>query len=809
MKENDPLGKYRSAVLLGAVFLLSFCLISYEIVLSRLLSVLLSYHYVFLVLSLALLGLGLGGMFVHFFMAKEPEKENPLDRPTLIASLFSLAVPLSSTAVILIGAMDGGEMSLVVYGCVLLPPFLSAGALLAVVYRTFPSISPLVYGADLIGAAGGAFGAVFLLDCFGGIDSVFGLGVIAAVSAVLFSAMGKRARKKGQIVSLTAALAVAILFIADLAGVIPLDVPVGANSAKEIHDALSTFRGKIVETSWSAFGRTDVVEFDDYPDHKDIYIDGTAGSPMYRFNGDPDDPGPAILDLKKSFPGFFPFHRLKEEERDNALIIGPGGGRDILLALMGGVRHVTAVEVNKDLIDVVRKYSSFNGGIFSESDHIRIVFGEGRHFLKRRRERYDVIFLSLPVTNTSRSLEGYALTENFLFTVESVGEYLDHLTSEGRLAIVGHNDAELLRLLVLSLTALQKKGIGTREAMQRLYAVGSEDYLVLVLKNEPFDPKEIFGLYEAMFRFDLAPGLSYFPYVMQPGGLNPALAALGAGRLSLDELENIVKEKGYDIGPVTDNGPFFYKFKPGPPGPVTVAFWSAVGLLVCILAVPVVFRKKTVSGMNPASKGGAFPYGKVLKSAVLFSMLGMGFMLIEISLIQRFMLFLGHPVLSLAVSLAALLGWAGVGSLWCGRVSPDKVHRSVAAAALFISVAVLGYNYLLPFVFDSLLGLNLFLRITVSILILFPLGFLLGLPFPLGIRRLEKWKLEGCIPWMWGLNGVGSVIGSALTVLVAVLFGFSQALFVGAGCYFVIFIFFITDFSKSGTMHPGHVSVDR
>ena len=797
MTESDRAERYRPGVLSGAVFLLSFVLISFEIVTSRLLSVLLSYHYVFLVLSLALLGLGLGGMFVHFFTAREPEKETFFDGPALFASLFALSLPVCSTAVILLGCTDEGGMNVIVYGGLLLIPFLLAGALLAVIYRTYSSIGPKVYGADLIGAAGGAFGAVFLLDSLGGIGSVFGLGVVAAVSALLFSRRGNKPQKRGAIVPLISAIVATGLFAAQSARVIPLDVPVGANPAKEIHDALSTFQGRIVETSWSAFGRTDVVEFESYPDHKDIYIDGTAGSPMYRFSGDPDDPGPAILDLKKTFPGYFPFNNLKEAERNNALVIGPGGGRDILLALMGGVRHVTAVEVDKDLIDMVRGYSQYNGGIFADSDRVRIVYGEGRHFLKRQKERYDVIFLSLPVTNTSRSLEGYALTENFLFTVESMGEYLDHLTPEGRLAIVGHNDAELLRLLVLSLTALQENGIGTPEAMRRIYAVGSEDYLVLVVKKRPFDPKEVFGLYEATFRFDLEPGLSYFPYVMQPGALNPALAALGAGRLSLDELERMVMEKGYDIRPVTDNSPFFYKFSPGPPGPVTTVFRAAVVLFACILVVPLVFRKKTVSGMKLASKGGVFPYGKLLKSAVLFSLLGMGFMLIEIALIQRFMLFLGQPVLALSVSLAALLGWAGVGSLWCGRISPGKAPRTIATAALLIAVAVLGYSVLLPFIFDALLGLDLFIRISVSVLVLFPLGFLLGLPFPLGIRCLERWMLGGCIPWMWGLNGVGSVIGSASTILVAVLFGFSQALFLGAVCYFVIFIVFMRGFFQT------------
>ena len=344
-----------------------------------------------------------------------------------------------------------------------------------------------------------------------------------------------------------------------------LNIPIGKNPSKEIHDALSSFGGKIVETRWTAFGRTDLVEFKDYPDHMDIYIDGTAGSPMYRFNGKLNDPGSRIKRLKSTFPGYFPLLFLQEEERNNALLIGPGGGRDILLALMGGVREIIAVEINKDLVDLVRKYSWFNGQIYTGLKNVNIIVSEGRNFLKRQKEKYDIIILSLPVTNTSRSLEGYALTENFLFTTESILDYLDHLTDEGRLVVVGHNDAEILRLLSLSLAALKKRDINVTSAMSQIYIVGSDEYLVFVLKKTPFRPTEAFQMYQAIHRFDLESILSYFPYIREAGAINPALMALGHGKIVFEDLEKIVRDRGYDISPVTDNRPFFYQFEVGIP----------------------------------------------------------------------------------------------------------------------------------------------------------------------------------------------------------------------------------------------------
>ena len=791
MKEDDPTTRKQSCILLSAIFLTSFSLIAFEITLSRLLSVLLSYHYVFVVLSLALLGLGLGGMFVHFFRPQIPTDEKRFQVLAFFTSLFSLAIPFSIIIILQVSYIDNIQMNILLYGFLLVFPFFLAGVLLSEVYRMFPTLSGRIYGVDLIGAAAGSFGVILFLNILGGISTNFVLGVMASLAAVLFAVGGLRKNTKGLIISAVSFLILSILLGVNLVCGYLLDIPIGANPGKEIHDALSSFRGKIVETRWSAFGRTDLVEFNNYPDHMDIYIDGTAGSPMYRFNGNVNDPGATISSLKRTFPGYFPFLYLQEEERNNALLIGPGGGRDILLALMGGVREITAVEINKDLVDLVRRYSWFNGRIYKGLKNVNIVVDEGRNFLKRQKEKYDIIMLSLPITNTSRSLEGYALTENFLFTTDSICDYLDHLTDEGRLVVVGHNDAEILRLLSLSLAALNRRGVSITAAMNRIYIVGTDEYLVFVLKKTPFKPTEVFPMYQAIHQFDLESILSYFPYIRKVGTINPALMALGSGRIVFKDLEKMVKERGYDISPVTDNSPFFYKFEVGMPKPVSLVFWSSVILFGLIILIPSLYWKKgAIQRETHLKKKRYFDKG-LLRSVVLFSMLGMGFMLIEISLIQRFVLFLGQPVLSLAILLFSLLGGAGMGSIWSGRFPPNKINKGIAMTSLSIVGMVLGYAFLLPIIFNQLLGLDLTTRLLATILVLIPLGFLIGIPFPLGIRWLKERSLENHIPWMWGINGVSSVLGSVMTIVVAISFGFTEALLVSAGCYFITFLIFL------------------
>lgn len=706
------------------------------------------------------------------------------------ASLFSLAVSVSTILTIQAGDIDGIGYNMLFYSFFLFLPFVFAGGLFAEVYRMFPAISAKMYGLDLVGAAAGSLAVIPVLDILGGISTNFFLGVVAAMAALLFGLGGLSKSNRGLIKPIFSLLFVSILFGTNLMGFIRLDIPIGKNPDKEIHDALygSSFKGKIVETKWSAFGRTDLVELRDYPDQMDIYLDGTAGSPMYRFSGDINNPGPTISRLKETFPGYFPFLSLGEQEKNNALIVGPGGGRDILLALMGGVQKITAVEVNKDLVDVVRRYSRFNGGIYTDSDKVKIVIDEGRNFLKRQKEKYNIIMLSLPVTNTSRSLEGYALTENFLFTTDSIHDYLDHLTDWGRLVVVGHDDVEILRLLSISLAALKQRNVADTQAMNRIYIVGSEDYLVFVLKKNPLDRKEMFWLYQAMQQLGYNPKLSYFPYI--EGNLNPALMSLGKGQKSFGDIENMVRERGYDLSPVSDNDPFFYKFERGIPKSVSLVFWSSIIILVVMGSIPPIYRRKQTgqTKANPENKRSS--HRNLLKSVVLFSMLGIGFMLIEISFIQRFVLFLGQPVFSLAILLFSLLAGAGIGSIWSGRLPSGRINKGLSMASLSVVVMVLGYTFLLPILFNQLLGLNFTVRLFATVFILMPLGFFVGFPFPLGIRLLKETRMEKHIPWMWGMNGVSSVVGSATAIVLAISWGFTAAGLVSACCYFIVYLMF-------------------
>ena len=797
IKEDNEMSRGTLWLLLVGVFLTSFSLLAFEITLTRLLSVLLLYHFVFAVVSIALLGLGVGGIFVYFFRPQMPGGDKRFGSLALFASLTSLAIPLSVILMAQITYVEAVRDNILFYCFLLFLPFFFAGVFLTEVFRMFPAISSRIYGADLVGAAFGSLGVILILDILGGINTGFLLGVLASIAALLFVLKVPRENIGRVITAVVSFLMVTVLLAANLLGSYLPDIPViGANPVKDIHRALydTTVTGKIIETRWSAFGRTDLVEFSNRPEEMQIYIDGTAGMPMYQFSGDFSRPSLVLDSLKDKFTGYFPFFFLSEEERDSALIIGPGGGRDILLALMGGVDKVTAVEVNKDVVDIVREYAWYNGGIYTDFENVTVVVEEGRNFLKRQKEKYDIIMLSLPVTQTSRSLEGYALTENFLFTTDSIKDYLEHLTDEGRLVIVTHDDITAWRLLSISLSALKDRGLDNTAALNQIYLLGLSSpgiYPLFVLKKTPFELSEVLPRHEKMVELGYNPTLSYFPYITQPGMVNPVLLALSSGKLAINDMEQrIAEERGIDISAVTDNGPFFYKVEAGLLQPVSLVFWLSIILMLLVLLVPFLYWKWW-SAKHEAQPRGKRRFNRdLLKFTVLFSMLGIGFMLIELSLIQKFILYLGRPVLSMAAILFSLLVGGGIGSIYSGRFVSERVFRGIAVTSLYIVAVVVGYTFLLPLIFNQLLGLSLAIRLLVMVFMVIPLGFLMGFPFPLGIRLLKETNMGKYIPWMWGMNGTGSVLGSTTAIAIAISFGFTQALLVGAGCYFTVFLTF-------------------
>ncbi|MHC4103315.1 MAG: spermine/spermidine synthase domain-containing protein, partial [Planctomycetota bacterium] len=671
-------------------------------------------------------------------------------------------------------------------------PFFFAGIFLTATFRLFSHRSSKVYAADLMGAAVGSVLAIFVLK-LGGINANLLLAALAVLPGVLilFNKYSKKLKKIAVLFLLTGLFTTFLLnYLYGFLGEIPF-----AKGAYKDMDRLLTrpeSKTRVLESRWSAFGRTDLVVDEEDPDEMIIFVDGGAGSAMYRFDGDPMGLDSSAL---KDFPGYFPLKLLSEEEKEKVLIIGSGGGREVLVSLLGGAKEITAVEVNKDLVDLMQKYSNYNGGIYNGFPGVKVVVEEGRNFIRSTREKYDLIILSIPITKTSRSPEGFALTENFLFTVESINDYLDRLRADGRLVVVAHNDMEIFRLVNTSLAALTRRGVDSETAMKHFYTLGSDIFPVFVLKKSPLSAQEAETIHLNLHEDNYTTLTSYVPYIEQIKQsipldegfyyehyiLNKALYLMYSGYVSSNELSDIA---GFDLRAVTDNDPFFYKFEIGLPSVITfLLLLSSIALVVGCFFKPI-----SIENESPRNK---------IRILLLFSFLGVGFMLIEIPLFQKFILFLGQPVYSVAVLLFSLFIGAGIGSWISGFLWGRKTLFKLRLAAMIVGWNVVIYVLFLEDVFDFFLGTSFFTRIVISILLLMPLGFFMGMPFPLGIKLLDESDLKQHVPRMWGVNGIGSVLGSTLAIALAISLGFTYSMLAGALLYMLIPVFLPLNFNRN------------
>ena len=561
------------------IFLFSASLLLLEITFARLSSVILSYHYVFLVLSTAMFGLGMGGL-AAYYLADKPENGNKY--LTASCALFVLFIPI----LIVLMAWLPYISNIFFYAFLMFIPFFFAGVLLAVIFRLYPEESSRLYAADIFGAAAGVAAAIFLLREFGGINSALFASVSASVAMIFLSAFSKsphpplippfargdtggskwaRGDIKKTILPVFLTGFSIFVFITNLSFQLAKEVPVGDDPIKDLNRLIADPEkgGEIIETRWSAFGRTDLARHTKEADVMTLFVDGTAGTPMYRFNGDIKNPDGIVKEIPKSFPGYFPFLFLKDNEKESALIIGSGGGRDVLIALMAGIKDITAVEVNRELVDIVKGYSRYNGGIYTNYKNVNIVVDEGRSFLKRSNHKYNSIILTLPVTKSSRSIEGYSLTESFLLTEESIIDYLEHLKDDGQLIVLMHNKLMALRMLSLSLSAMKKMGVDNQTAMKQLYLFGDKLPL-FVLRKMAFTEDEIRIRITEMQRLGFVDGIVFMPYnkINAHDSVNKALLLIADGAVSI---EKIIKATDKDISAVTDDSPFFYKFEKGLP----------------------------------------------------------------------------------------------------------------------------------------------------------------------------------------------------------------------------------------------------
>ena len=511
------------------------------------------------------------------------------------------------------------------------------------------------------------------------------------------------------------------------------------------------------------------------PETRFMDIDSAASTPILRFDGDLSK----VQYLRYELTGLA-YHFVEgrgqraEGKGFKALVIGPGGGRDLLTALVFGAGHVDGVEVNPIITNdvMLREFRDFSGSIYS-NPRVSVAVDDGRSFVRRSNERYDVIQASLVDTWAATAAGAYTLTENTLYTREAFEDYLDHLSDRGLLTITRWV-FDGLRLVSLAQAACATRGCSVQD---HLAVVQQDRVATLLLKKAPFTAEEVERLRGVSA--DLG-----FTVLYAPGQRD---ADNDYARLALaQDPKTFYDAYGLDVTPTTDNRPFFFhttKIKDQFQTAFgrSMLFGNGLSALMTLMAISLTFVVLFIVG--PLALSGSELGGSHWPRWLLyFGMLGAGFMLIEVALLQRFVLLLGHPVYSLTVTLFSLLLGTGAGSLMNQRLSDRHLCRRIGFVLPAIAgVAILGI-FALPAFIVAAISASHTARIAMAVALVAPAGVLMGMPLPAGIRLMAATHSE-LVPWAWGINGAFSVIGATLAVFLAMNWGFSVTLLTGAVTY--------------------------
>ena len=771
------------------IFLVSFAALLLEISYTRIISFKLFYYYTYLVIGLALLGIGAGGVIVAVSRrVRGATTDSILLWSSLLAALSVGAgylvvamTPLDTIAIWDYGSKSSfGNVARLLLICVtLFTSFVSVGVVIATLFARRPDRIGRLYFADLLGAGLACAVVVSLLGSIGPPATIFLAGTLLAFVGVRIAV---RVRSR---VLPVAALLLAVLA---LAAVKPALLPEPRLEASKLQVADVDTR----YSSWSPLFRVDVV---DLLGVRALFHDGLLGSEIDPYNGDVKTLGRFDHD-----PRAFPFAALGQRPKQE-LIIGAAGGHEILASLHFDAGHVDAVELNPVTYDLLTNVFADYAGNIAQDPRVNYVNDEGRSYLARRDGRYNLIWYPAPDSysaSNAASAGAFVLSESYLYTAEAVKDSLEHLRRDGIVAAqFGEYDysSRPNRTTRYVSTARQALAdLGVKNPARHVLVMRTPDALAntlstILVKRTPFTRAEVDRVVQ---KLEEVPGSTL---VHAPGRAGDDSAPAQLIETPEKKLDAWYDAYPYDVRPVTDDQPFFWHFTKF--GQVARDFSDPisrtdrevqVGERVLLLLLLVATILATLFLLLPfvAIRGIFRDLRRKPTAALYFSALGLGFIFFEITLIQRLTLVLGYPTYSLTVTLGSLLVFTGVGALLTGRY---EHHRDRVVKILVASLGALTVFYLfaLPAMTDGLLGLPLAARAAFAFVVLAPLGLCLGAFMPLGlgaISGLSEHPRE-YVAWGWAVNGFASVIGSVLSTILAMTFGFRVVLVLALGLYLI------------------------
>lgn len=794
---SDDLKKKEHFFLPG-IFFISVASLGAEIVLTRLFTVAMGYPFAYLIISLALLGYGAAGAFLRVF----PDRFSLLSEKRLVLcpALFSIGlildyllanqIPFDPVAIL----WDGKQLlHLFLILLLLLIPFFFSGLTLAACYTILMKDLGKCYFSDLTGAA---LGCLLPLILFYHAWDERILLILAACGflSMFFFALSFHSRP------LLSIIAVFICLIAIAAAPDFLSVRISPYS--DLMTALRSEQSRIIKTEWNEIARMDLIESptvrfapglslrypDPLPEQQGLTVDADHLQALTAISD-------GKMDFLQHLPSSLPYC-LSRPER--VFIYDFGGGQDILAACYFGVRQIDAGERNRSIISAFESFYAAQPqwpSFSSDGSTVQIMNIDGRRYLKSG-VSYDLIVLPLVQTcGSSGSL--FSTGEDYRFTIEAIKDYRESLTDNGILCISRYLEpvpAEAIKLPLTLILSLDEK----TDAKKCLIAIRSWSTWTVLLKKSAFSQAEVKATRsfcdENGFDLIYCPGVTEAETNRYNQFAEPIYYQIWQALLDEGKRQSLVSQSLFYVSPATDDAPFYHCFfswdRMNRLFDATTGSWRILiqgGFLTPVLFIesallsfvlillPVWVRKKEEKTLlSWRAKGTALIY---------FFMIGIGFMFLEITLISKLVILFDTTAFSMTVVMASLLLSSGLGSLWANRKLDRFLHFHVFILFLIV-VSLFVYSLLLPIAIQGILPLSLAFRLLLTAALIFPLGFMMGMPYPLGLSLVGQ-SDSSFIPWALCANSCASVVSSSLAVLLALSFGYTRLIRLSAASYFI------------------------
>ena len=785
-----------------ATLLISAAAIAYEILLMRMLSIVQWHHFAYMIISLALLGYGASGTFIatakHLLQPRFElffSLSGLLFSVTMVACfVFGQRVPFNALEIVW---NPRQYFYLAVTYLVFFVPFFFAACCIGLAFTCRRSCISRIYFFDLLGAGLGAMLIVGALFFLWPQDTVIVLAIIALLAS---ASMGLMSTARKPLLAMQLACLVALLF-----GLPQGWLDMRISEYKGLNQAMQVVGSNVLMVSSSPLGLLTVVESPripfryapglsfntsfEPPEQLAVFTDGDSMTAITRFDGNLD-----ALGYMGDVTAALPYALL---DTPHVLILGAGGGADVLLALYNDAGSIDAVELNPQMTNLVTDtYADFTGHLYDD-ERITVHTQEARGFVAQSKNQYDLIQVALLDSFAASGSGVQALNESYLYTVEAIQEYLKHTAPGGILAITRWlklPPRDNLKLVATVVEALQE--MGSAEPGRQLAMIRSWNTSTLLVKQGKFSADDITVIREfARSRsFDTA----FYPAMPADAAnrfnlLDQAFLYDGITALLGEDADDFVERYKFHIAPATDDKPYFFHFFKWSAMPEVMALrkrggaslieWSYLILIATIVQAAVAGVLLILLPLSRIKR--SWPPGTGTRMGSYFFLLGLAFLFVEMAFIQKFILFLSHPLYAIAVVLSGFLVFAGFGSAFSAQLArrveqSDRSPVSIAVAG--ISIIALLYMALLPMLFQQLMGLADSVKMGLSVLLIAPLAFCMGMPFPVGLNRVAI-SVPDFIPWAWGINGFASVMGASLATLLAIEFGFTVVVLFALGLY--------------------------